>query len=232
MKKISSNFLLLGFTVTLLLGLIVGATSVSAIADCPLTTDQAYRVKSSKAVYYVDMDCKKRPFKNAMIFFTYFDSWNTVHITDTATLDQVPNHELGFMPFGPKYDPKYGALVKTVNDSRVYFLLNGKKYWVSSESVFNKLNYKWNWIEDVDQRLLDKYVSSGEITSTDHHLDGTIIKYAGDSKVYVLVGGKKKYIYDETEFNSLGYRWDRIVIIPDSEVYPDPEEPRIILRAK
>ncbi len=192
--------------------------------SCSLVTDQAYRTKNSPAVYYVDLDCKKRPFKNAAIFFTYFDSWSDVKLTGSKFLEQVPNHELGFMPLGPKYDPKYGALVKTVNDARVYFLLNGKKYWVSSEEVFNKLNYKWTWVEDIDQRLLNKYPNGGEMKTIIHHLDGTIVKYAGSSRVYVLVNGKKKHIPNEASFNALGYRWDRIVTIPDSEVYLDEEE--------
>lgn len=188
---------------------------------CPLATDQAYKVKNSSAVYYVDLDCKKRPFKNAMIFFTYFDSWSDVKLTGSKFLADVPNHELGFMPLGPKYDPKYGALVKTVNDARVYFLLNGKKYWVSSEEVFNKLNYKWTWVEDIDQRLLDKYPNGGEMKTIVHHLDGTIVKYAGSPQVYVITNGKKKHIPNEASFNALGYRWDRIVTISDSETYLD-----------
>lgn len=202
------------------------------VPDCALAVDQAYRTPASPAVYYVDVDCKKRPFRNAQMFFTYFDSWDQVKVTGQSYLSRVPNHELGFMPLGPKYDPKYGALVKTVNDARVYFLLNGKKHWVSSANVFDQLNYKWNWIEDIDDRLLKKYPSGGEITGTEYHLDGTIIKYAGSSRVYVLQDGKKKHIPDEATFNALGYRWDRIVLIADSEVYPDFQEPRIILRAK
>jgi hypothetical protein len=206
-----------------LLDNLIDSPSIS-VAECPLSVDQAYRTQNSSAVYYVDLDCKKRPFKNATIFFTYFDSWADVKLTGSKFLAQIPNHELGFMPLGPKYDPKYGALVKTVNDARVYFLLNGKKYWVTSENVFNELHYKWNWIEDVDQRLLDKYPNGGEIKNIVHHLDGTIIKYAGSSKVYVLVNGKKRHIPNEASFNALGYRWDRIVTLSDSESYLDEEE--------
>jgi len=193
-------------------------------AGCALQRDTAYKTANSSAVYYVDLDCKKRPFKNSFIFFTYFDSWSQVKVTTLANLSRVPNHELGFMPFGPKYDPKYGALVKTVTDPKVYFLLNGKKYWVTSESVFLALGYKWNWVEDIDPRLLDKYPNGGEITNTKKHLDGTIVKYADSSEVYLLDGGKKRHIADEETFNSLGYRWDRIVTLPDSETYSTGEE--------
>lgn len=210
---------------------------------CPLQIESAYKVKQNPAVYYVDAECKKRPFKNRHIFSTYFDSTSEIKMVDESLLQMVPNHELGFMPLGPKYDPKYGAVVKTVNESKVYFLLNGKKFWITSESVFLSLGYKWNWVEDVDQKLLDKYPLGSEIMSVTQHLDGTIIKYAGSSQVYVLEGGKKKHILNEQEFNNLGYRWDRIVEVSANEIYLDVDEAvqpvppldddrRIIIRAK
>lgn len=213
---------------------------------CPLALDQAYRAPGSNAVYYVDKDCKKRPFKNAALYFTYFDSWDKVQKTTMASLSLIPKHELGFMPFGPLYDPKYGALVKTVTDPKVYFLLNGKKYWVDSEATFIALGYKWNWVEDVDPRLLDKYIVGGEIKDITKHLDGTVIKYAGDPSVYILQNGKKRHIANEADFNASGYRWDRIVTLEMSEQYenydasirdqepnPVPEnERRIIIRGK
>jgi hypothetical protein len=199
-------------------------TSVSPdTSSCALTRDRAYKSPASSAVYYVDFDCKKRAFKNANIFFTYFDSWSNVKITTQTLLNRVPNHELGFMPLGPRYDPKYGALVKIVTDPKVYFLLNGKKYWIRSEVVFNALNYHWNWVEDIDSRLLDKYPSGGEIIDITHHLDGTIVKYAGNPEIYVIENNKKRHIPNEANFNERGYRWDRIVEIDDTEVYEDAE---------
>lgn len=216
----------------------------NSVSYCPLTRDHAYKSSVSNAVYYVDIDCKKRPFKNSALYFTYFDSWNKGQQTAVSNLNLIPNHELGFMPFGPLYDPKYGALVKTVTDPKVYFLLNGKKYWITSEATFIALNYKWNWVEDIDPRLLDKYPSGGEITDTSRHLDGTVIKYVGDASVYILENGKKRHIANEAEFNASGYRWDRIVTLKSSEQYKNVEVPtsspdaiseddrRIIIRAK
>lgn len=192
---------------------------ISFAVDCPLQIDHAYKAPNSSAVYYVDVQCKKRPFRNAFIYKTYFSSWSDVGITSSTVLSGVSNHELGFMPLGPLYDPKYGALVKTVTDPKVYLLLNGKKYWVTSEPVFYALRYQWNWIEDIDPRLLNKYVVGGEITNINKHLDGTLIKYANSPDVYILENGQKRKIASEIEFNSLGYRWDRIVVIGYSEVY-------------
>ncbi|MBT4546977.1 MAG: hypothetical protein HOC36_01305, partial [Candidatus Magasanikbacteria bacterium] len=42
-----------------------------------------------------------------------------------------------------------------------------------------------------------------------------------DPKVYRLEDGKKRHVKDETAFESLNFRWDRIVTIDEAEIYPD-----------
>lgn len=200
----------------------------SAAVSCPLTMQKAYKSSASKAVYYITTDCAKRPFKNGPSFFTYFDSWSEVITTTQTILNSIANDQLGFTPAGPKYDPKYGALVKIVTDPKVYLLLGTEKYWIISESVFTGLKYDWKWIEDVDPGLLDKYSIGSEITYTDHHPNYTIIKYAGFANTYRLEPDPddyskqvKRWIKNEKVFNALKFRWDRIVTVPNSEVYKD-----------
>ena len=199
------------------LSLLIGQQSES----CPLDTRMAYKTNGSRSVYYVTLSCTKRPFNNPRVFFSYFSSWNDVKITTEAELSKIPADALGFMPWGSKYDPKYGALVKTVNDPKVYLLLNGNKHWITSEQLFATLGYKWEWVEDIADSLLDKYVSAGEITVSDSHPNGTLVKYANSAKVYRLVDGKKSHVTNQAVFERLGYRLDRIVVISDSETYED-----------
>lgn len=192
---------------------------------CPLQREMAYKSAASNAVYYVTADCTKRAFTRSAIFFTYFQAWSDVKLTTGAMLARIPNDVLGFMPYGPLYDPQYGALVKITSDPKVYLLLGGNKHWITSESIFNALGYQWNWIEDIDPRLLNKYQTMGEITDTTRHPNYTLVKYADDPRVYRLepVDGTtvKRHIANEAAFNRLKYRWDRIVTIPTSETYPD-----------
>jgi len=175
--------------------------------------------------------CTKRPFSSAGKYFTYFTSWSAVQVVSETALKSIPNDVLGFMPQGPHYDPKYGALVKVVTDPKVYLLLGGNKQWITSETVFTALNYAWNWIEDVSQTLLDKYTSQGEITDTTKHPNYTLITYEDSPKVYRLepdptdeTNRVKRHIKDEATFTSLNFRWDRIVTVPGSEVYEDGKE--------
>lgn len=195
----------------------VGKTKVKT--SCSVNVGQAYKRAGSSSVYFITKDCKKRAFNNSKVFFTYFDKWNDVVVTTKTKLDALDIDTLGFMPWGSKYDPKYGALVKIVSDPKVYLLLGTEKYWITDENVFNKLSYKWNWIEDIDEALLDKYTIGSEINYTDHHPNFTLVKYAGDPKVYRLENGKKKHIANQKVFDKLKYRLDRIVILPDDEKY-------------
>jgi len=199
-------------------------------SNCPLIKEQAYKTTTNKTVYYITSNCTKRAFQRSDIYFSYFTSWKDVNLTDSKTLNLIPNDNLGFMPWGPKYDPKYGALVKTVTDPKVYLLLNNNKYWITNETTFKQLNYNWNWIEDIDQRLLDKYTSKEEIIDTTTHPNYTLIKYQNDPKVYRLepdtidnIKQVKRHIPNETEFNKLNFRFDRVVTVPDSEVYSEGE---------
>ena len=213
------------FSIFVVIFVLFSQQSVNA-QNCSLQAQQAYKLSASPSVYYITADCTKRTFKNSKIFFTYFDSWSDVKLISRAKLDNISNDSLDFMPLGPKYDPKYGALVKTVKDPKVYLLLGTEKYWITDPTVFNNLNYSWNWIEDIDERLLNKYTLGSEINYSDRHPNYTLVKYKNNTKVYQLEPDPnnankqiKKHIKNEAEFTSLGFRWDRIVEIDDDEVY-------------
>jgi hypothetical protein len=192
--------------------------------NCALTVESAYRTRTAPGVFYITKDCTKRAFNSASQYFTYFTSWKSVNIASASEIEGIKDDELGFMPAGPLYDPQYGALVKIPQDPKVYLLLGNQKKWITSEHTFESLGYEWNWIEDVDTRLLDKYEVGGEITETNRHPDHTLFKYENSPKTYKLEDGKKRHIKNEAAFNKLKYRWDRIVTVRSTETYPDGEE--------
>jgi hypothetical protein len=195
----------------------VGKTQTKT--SCSVNVGQAYKRAGSSSVYFITKDCKKRAFNNSKVFFTYFNGWDEVVATSRAVLDNLETDSLGFMPWGSKYDPKYGSLVKSVYDPKVYLLLGTEKYWITDENVFNVLGYKWNWIEDIDESLLDKYTVGSEINYTNRHPNFTLVKYEGDPKVYRLEDGKKRHIATQGVFDRLKYRFDRIVTLSDNEQY-------------
>ncbi|PJA89749.1 MAG: hypothetical protein CO137_02650 [Candidatus Magasanikbacteria bacterium CG_4_9_14_3_um_filter_32_9] len=131
------------------------------------------------------------------------------------------------MPLGPKYDPKENnVLVKTSLDPMVYLFSGKKLFKIDSESIFNKLNYSWSWIEKVNQSLINQYQPTETINYIDHHLNYTLIKYPDTLEVYRLEPDPsdetkqvKRHIKDPQTFNNLHFRWDRIVTISNTEVY-------------
>lgn len=199
-----------------------GQVGSGAVASCPLNLTKAYRAAGRRSVYYITPNCTKRPFSSPRIFFTYFTSWSDVIVTTESILNSVPNDRLGFMPLGPVFNPQYGALVKVLDDAKVYVLVGGVKRWIISEAVLRGLYYQTSWIEDVDSRVLDRFPAGGEIPNTTEHPNYTVIKFVGSPRVYRLQDGKKRHIANEAAFNRLGYRWDRIVVLPvGSFNYPD-----------
>lgn len=53
--------------------------------------------------------------------------------------------------------------------------------------------------------------------------DGTLIKTAASSKVYVIISGKKKWISTPEVFEQLGYQWTSIRILSDAELDKIPD---------
>lgn len=191
---------------------------------CPLDVQSAYRAQNSRAVWYITKKCTKRAFLHSRVFFTYFDAWDRVKVASSATLDSIENDRLGFMPWGHLRKYKNGDIFKITDDPKVYIIVNGKKNWITSESVFLSLYKNWNVVEDVDPRVLESFEDGIEITSTLAHPDGTLVKVLGNSRVYLIQGGKLRWLVNENTFNSLGYRWDRIFEIGGLSDYIEGED--------
>jgi len=189
--------------------------------DCPLEVEKSYKVPTSISVYYLSSDCKKRPIKNVQVFFSYFNSWNDVQETGLQNINAIENHPLGFVPFGPKYKPQSGSLIKTVDDPKGYFLSDGRRYGIASAEIFTQMGFSWNWIEDVTPELLQLYDYGGDIKSAATHVDGMVIQYTGDPKLFLIEGDKKRHITSIEAFQKLNYRLDRVLKAKQSQIYVD-----------
>ncbi|EKE06782.1 MAG: hypothetical protein ACD_18C00281G0006, partial [uncultured bacterium] len=100
------------------------------VTNCSLIPGQAYKMKNSSVIYYITNDCTKQKIGNEKNYFSYFSNWSEVKTIDSTELNKVSLDKNKETAWGPKYDPKYGALVKTLNDPKVYLLLNDSKYWI------------------------------------------------------------------------------------------------------
>lgn len=131
--------------------------------NCPLFQRRVYRLDTGKE-FYITPSCTKREFKNNYVFHTYRESLRPVHNTTLEKLNEVADDtEYYFMPLGPQYRVKTGDLLKLADDPKVYFIVENKKYWIRSETVFYHLGHNWNQVKTVDTEVLDILEEGGTI---------------------------------------------------------------------
>ncbi|PIR03619.1 MAG: hypothetical protein COV59_05525 [Candidatus Magasanikbacteria bacterium CG11_big_fil_rev_8_21_14_0_20_39_34] len=208
------------------LGIIFGISffwfSVGNAASCQLTVGNVYKVKGSPSVYYVSEGCKKRPIRSGDVFFSYFTAWSEVITTTQDKLKAVPDHELGFLPWGPKREFQNGSLVKTTDDGKVYLYVNGELKPIADAAAFSAQGLKWEWIEDVAPEVVAKFKKAQELTKDSDLPKSTVFKYDDSADVYVLDeenGQKvKRHIQSIDELKKL-YRLDRILVISRDKAF-------------
>lgn len=59
------------------------------------------------------------------------------------------------------------------------------------------------------------------VTTIIVHRGGELIKYASSPKVYLLADQIIYHVYDEYSFNTLGFSWNKIRLLPESELYQE-----------
>lgn len=191
----------------------------TTVEACALEKEKAHQVRGQKAVWYITTSCTKRAFTSGAIYASYFENYDViVHVT-AAELARVANDTLGFMPWGPRRAYRNGDILKTVDDAKVYIVVHNKKNWITSEETFLALYGSWSMVEDVDPRVIANFENGEEITDTEFYPDGSLVKTDGDAKVYLVDGGRLRWITSEEVFNAFNYRWDRIFTITNFDSY-------------
>ena len=203
----------------LMLASLVGMIAVEFVgaANCPLAVNQSYKTADNPSVYFVSPDCKRRPIRNEAVFFSHFDSWDAVQLTNDFILNSVPLHELNFLPWGPRRNFINGSLMKTVDDPRVYLKLGGDVFPIASETAFLGMGYDWSWIEDVDPRVIGNFSTQRVLNNTGDYPRGLVFKYPNSSRIYKLDEDNRKQVrryYDSFDQLVSEYRIDRIAILP------------------
>jgi len=62
------------------------------------------------------------------------------------------------------------------------------------------------------------------VTSANVFPEGMLIRAEGDSKVYVIHANKKRHLKNEAVFNSYGYSWSQVYVLPKGAVDAIPNE--------
>lgn len=196
---------------------VVAAPSVSVpsappVSVPPKTVAPGTLVKEAgKPAVYLMENGKRRVFRNGDIFLSHGYQWK-----DVATVKKLT------ASVGDPVDyPVVNGLLVKGSGPKVYLVAAGKRRWITTEKVFVGLGYPWSSIRVIFDSTLNGLVEGEPISSAYGHVDGTLIKYTGNPKIYVVEGGKRRWISSEDVFRRRGYRWENILVIPDTFAYTD-----------
>ena len=192
--------------------------SVSLFLSAPLQVAAAagdlVKAAGNPAVYLVDADgVTIHPFPHANVY----TSWGF-----PANFSSVITTNISGFTVGNDVEFRDGSLIRALETPAVYAISGKKLLPIVSAQVYEALGYSYDNITWLPQSFLDKYGTVGAtLTATTSHPDGTVVKYASSSTLYVLSAGKKRAFASTDVVKVNGYANIPVITIPASETYPD-----------
>ncbi|MBI2050369.1 MAG: hypothetical protein HYT31_01010 [Parcubacteria group bacterium] len=192
--------------------------SVGLFALAPVTVGAAagdlIKGAGNPAVYLVDADgVTIHPFPHQNVY----TSWGfPANFSSTFTTN------LSGFTVGNDVEFRDGALIRALETPAVYFVSGEKLRPIVSAEVFETLGFNYDNITWLPQSFLDKYGAAGDmVTSTTTHPNGTLVKYANSSTVYLLQADQKRPFASTDVIKVNGYANIPVITIPSSETYAD-----------
>lgn len=131
---------------------------------CELDTNVPYRVDGTDSIYLLTQNdagaCEKRFFQNEEVYYSYFESFDSVVILPSSTnpFIAIPNHEYPALPYGPLHELRNGDVVKLLTNPKVYLIASAHRHWILTGAVYRALVSYFNTpIKPVTEELLDQY---------------------------------------------------------------------------
>lgn len=158
---------------------------------------------------YVVEGGKLREFKSAADLAKL--GFNLNNVINLAKTDKNL-YEIGLaVNYGPD-----GKLLASENT--VYYIENGRKRGITSAALFESLGFSWKSIESVSQETMSSYLA-GDIM---RYKPGSLLAIGPTVYAYNSDGGTSQHklhgITSAALFETLGYKWDDIIIMPEHEV--------------
>ncbi len=202
-KKVFSTFVSL---TTIAWSVGAGTLALPGVASAATLSAGDLIKASGPAVYFYAADGKRYVFPNEKTYWSWFQNFGAVKmISDT---------DLAAITIGGNVVERAGTkLVKITTDPKVYAVTNyGVLHWIQSEAIAMAL-YGSNWAQrviDVPDAFFTNY-SVGSSVSTNVHPDGTLIKYAGDATIYVVMNGAKRKFASDAAFAANGFNMNDVI---------------------
>lgn len=116
-----------------------------------------------------------------------------------------------------------GTLIKSKNDNKIYLIENGTKRHIPSPLIFES-QFSWENVISTSGEEVASYPDGAMVGFK----DGTLIK--DKNSAYVIEKGLARPIVSAAIFDSLGYKWDNVLLASDSELSLHPKG-ELIIRA-
>jgi hypothetical protein len=181
------------------------------------------KTPDSPAVYYIQ-GSTKRVFPHANVYWSWgYKDWSGVKVVSASDLAAYADGNP--MPFrdGSLFRGKSSGL-HGYPANAVYYVENATLRPIKSASIYQALfkDPQWKKVTWIPDDILDKfqYPLGSMIESAEKHPNGCLVKYEGETQVYLIQDGKKRAISD-AGFVANRFRTKDIITISASEVYPD-----------
>ncbi|MCB0062090.1 MAG: glycosyltransferase family 2 protein [Caldilineaceae bacterium] len=106
----------------------------------------------------------------------------------------------------------YGFIIRG-SESTLYLCDNGQKRPFPTPEIFLSHGYHWQQVVQISDQELAELTDGTPMTFR----DGTLL-CGGDDTVYIAEAGCKRPFVTAADFESLGYRWENIVQVPDEQL--------------
>ena len=119
------------------------------------------------------------------------------------------------IPVGPAIPAlREGSLVREPSGA-IYVIRNGRREWIPSPAAFAAGGYQWGAVVNVPAFVVARVPALLP--------EGTLVRGAGESKIYVIEDGKRHWISTLELFVSRGFQWHLVTEIDPTFLRSIPE---------
>lgn len=165
------------------------ASAPDAGPECPTPYEGDLITGTGPATYYIATDGNRYVFPNEREYFTWYIDFSGVRTVSDAYIATIPIH--GNVRVRPGTH-----LVKITTDPRVYAVSPcGVLRWIENETLAIEL-YGSDWaarVVDIPDSFFVNYTIGASI-STPVHPDGQLIRYPGETTVYLMEAGERRRV--------------------------------------
>ena len=155
-------------------------------------------------VYLIENE-QKREITSLVLFDVLNYEWENVI--------SINEDELNHFPVGAKMVYSDGTLIKRKDYPVIYKIEKGTKKRFTSLALFEATKSDWADVLDLSKEEFVIYPDGGVLK----YPEGTLIKQAGDDKIYTIKNGEAEWVETLEEFKAAGYKWSDLIEITVEE---------------